>query len=66
MAKVLPNPFAASTSASWYGSGSTSAAPPASRYSAVAVEDQKRKNPFHLVITCCMGFVACARVYLVF
>ncbi len=57
MARVLPDPFAASSSASWFSSGSTSATPSASRYSAVAVEDQKRKNPFHLVITCCMGFI---------
>jgi hypothetical protein len=62
MARVLPNPFAASTSVSWFSTGSTSATPSASRYSAVAVEDQKRKNPFHLVITCCMGFVVCVRV----
>jgi membrane protein involved in colicin uptake len=57
MARVLPDPFAASSSASWFSSGSTSATPSASRYSAVAVEDQKRKNPFHLVITYCMGFI---------
>jgi exonuclease VII large subunit len=57
MARVLPNPFAASTSASWFSTGSTSATPSASRYSAVAVEDQKRKNPFLMVISFCMGFL---------
>ncbi len=62
MARALPNPFAASTSGSWSGSGFTSATPSASRYSAVVEEDQKRKNPFLTVITCCMGFVVCVRV----
>jgi hypothetical protein len=62
MARALPNPFAASTSGSWSGSGFTSATPSASRYSAVAVEDQKRKNPFLSVIICCMGFGLCESV----
>jgi hypothetical protein len=57
MARALPNPYAASTSVSWFSTGSTSATTSAIRYSAVAVEDQKRKNPFLSVITFCMGFI---------
>jgi hypothetical protein len=56
MARALPNPFVGTTSRSWSGSGVTSSTPSASRYSAVAVEDQRRKNPFLSVITYCMEF----------
>ncbi len=62
MARVLPNPFSASTSGSWSGFGSASTTPSASRYSSVAVEDQKRKNPFLSVIIVYMSFVVCVRV----
>jgi hypothetical protein len=53
MARALPNPFTGSTSGSRSSSGATSSASSASRYAAIAVEDQRRKNPF-LVITYCM------------
>jgi hypothetical protein len=61
MARALPNPFAGSTSGSRSSSGATNSTPSASRYSAVAVEDQRRKNPF-LVITYCMDVLVCCRV----
>ncbi len=52
MARALPNPFAGSTSGSRSSHGVGSSAPAASRYSAVAVEDQRRKNPFLVIILC--------------
>jgi hypothetical protein len=56
MARALPNPFTGSTSGSRSSSGATSSVSSASHYSAIAVEDQRRKNPF-LVITYCMNFL---------
>ncbi len=50
MARTLPNPFAGSSSGSRSTSSATSSTPAASRYSAVAVEDQRRKNPFLVII----------------
>ncbi len=59
MARALPNPFAGSTSRSWSSFGAGGSAPAASRYSAVAVEDQRRKNPFLVIILSMIILVWC-------
>jgi hypothetical protein len=52
MARTLPNPFTGSSSGSRSSACAGSSAPAASRYSAVAVKDQRRKNPFLVIILC--------------